>query len=92
LTQNNEVVFSVSTGFGHRTQQPYVQVLIAAADWMTQMSPADARSLAHNLLAAAEAAEGDAFLISFLRKRVGAEDEAVSGVLADFRKWRESQS
>lgn len=89
VSKQKQVVFSVSTGFGHRTQQPYVQVLIEAADFMTQMAPADARALAINLLQAAEAAEGDAFLISFLRQKVGAKDEAVAGILQDFRDWRE---
>lgn len=41
----------VSSGFGYNTQQPFVQMLIPRADWMTQMSPADARDLAHNLIA-----------------------------------------
>ena len=89
MSKQKQVVFSVSTGFGHRTRQPYVQVLIEAADFMTQMAPADARALAINLLQAAEAAEGDAFLISFLRRKVGANDEAVAGILQEFRNWRE---
>lgn len=92
MSKQKQVVFSVSTGFGHRTRQPYVQVLIEAADFMTQMAPADARALAINLLQAAEAAEGDAFLISFLRRKVGANDEAVAGILQEFRNWRERTS
>lgn len=92
MSKQRQVVFSVSTGFGHRTRQPYVQVLIKAADFMTQMAPADARALAINLLQAAEAAEGDAFLISFLRRKVGANDEAVAGILQEFRNWRERTS
>ena len=92
VSKQKQVVFSVSTGFGHRTRQPYVQVLIEAADFMTQMAPADARALAINLLQAAEAAEGDAFLISFLRRKVGANDEAVAGILQEFRNWRERTS
>lgn len=47
----------VTTGYGAHTQQPYVQILIESADWMSQMDPATARDLAHNLLAAAEAIE-----------------------------------
>ncbi len=80
--------FHVSSGFGHRTQAPFVQVLVEAADFMAQMSPGEARGLALNLLQCADAAESDAFLIGFLRAKVGVEDEAVAGVLADFRKWR----
>jgi len=84
------VVFSVSSGFGHRTQAPYVQVLIEAADFITQMSPENARELAMNLLASAEAAEQDAFFISFLRKQIGANDRQVASLLTQFRDWRVS--
>lgn len=85
------IVFMVSTGFGHRTQQPFVQVLIEAADFMTQMSPADARSLAMNLFSAADAAEGDGFLVTFLRTKLKADDQAVAMILQEFREWREKR-
>lgn len=91
-TELKPVIFAVSVGFGARTQQPYVQVLIESADFMTQMKPDDARALALNLLQAAEASEADGFLVSFLRKRVGATEGAVASVLEDFRKWREANA
>ena len=88
--QPNEISFMVSSGFGHRERAPYVQVLIEAADWMTQMPPAKARELAANLLEAAEAAEGDGFLMTFLGERIGVQDErALATVLMDFRAYRE---
>lgn len=37
--------FFVSSGFGGRTQKPFVQIVIKAADYMVQMSPAEARDL-----------------------------------------------
>ena len=87
---NDEVVFAVSTGFGANTQQPYVQVLIEAADWMTQMPPEAARELALNLLTAAESADGDGFLMSFFKERLGVTDvNQRAGVLIDFREYRE---
>lgn len=89
--ENKMIVFSVSSGFGHRAQAPYVQVLIEAADFMTQMSPVKARELAMNLLASAEAAEQDAFFISFLRKQIGANDRQVATLLVQFRDWRVAQ-
>lgn len=86
-----EIVFMVTSGFGHNTQRPFVQVLIEAADWMTQMSPANARELAYNLLSAADAAESDGFLVIFLRHKIGLPDPAISKVLTDFRDYRDAQ-
>ena len=92
MTEDNNIVFEVMTGFGHNTQQPYVQIVIQAADWMTQMSPADAREIGMNLLAAAENAEGDGFLVNFLRETVGMDDmRAVATLLMEFRQYREAQ-
>lgn len=84
-----EIGFMVSSGFGHNTRKPFVQVLIEAADWSTQMAPSTARELAFNLLQAADAAESDGFLVGFLTKVVGADDRAIAGVLNEFREYRE---
>jgi hypothetical protein len=84
------IVFSITSGFGHLAQAPYVQVLIKAADFMTQMPPEKARELALNLLASAEAAEQDAFFISFMREKLGANDQQIAVMLLQFREWRES--
>lgn len=82
----------VTSGFGANTQQPYVQVLIEAADWSTQMPPATARELAFNLLSCADAAESDGFLVTWLRQRIGVEDlNALAGVLMQFREYRDRQ-
>ena len=92
MIEDKGIVFEVMTGFGHNTQQPYVQIVIQSADWMTQMSPADAREVGMNLLAAAEAAEGDGFLVNFLRKTVGMADmRAVATLLLEFRQYRDAQ-
>lgn len=92
MTDDKMIVFDVSSGFGHRAQAPYVQIIIQAADFMTQMPLAKARELAMNLLASAEAAEQDAFFISFLRKWVGANDRQVATLLVEFRNWRDEQA
>lgn len=88
---DKQINFMVSSGFGGRTQQPFVQVLIEAADFMTQMSPAEARDLAMNLLHCADAAESDGFLITFLRAKLKADDQAIAMILSEFREWREKQ-
>jgi len=88
VSDEKQVVFHVTSNFGHRTQKPFVMVTVGEQDFMTQMSPAEARDLAHNLLACAESSETDAFLITFLRERVKANDEAIAGILQDFREWR----
>lgn len=86
---DNMIDILVTSGFGHNTQQPFVQLLIHAADWSSQMTPETARELAFNLLSAAEAAEQDGFLVTFLRTSVGVEDmRAVASVLHEFREYR----
>lgn len=89
--QSGIVTFWVTSGYGYRTQKPFVQVLIESADFMTQMSPAEAKDLAQNLLTCAEAAESDAFLVTFLRSQIKAEDRAIAAILNDFREWRTQQ-
>ena len=81
-----------SSGFGHNTQAPYVQMLILQADWMTQMSPATARELAMNLLTCADAAESDGFLVGFMKSLIGVDDmRAIATMLVEFREYREQQ-
>lgn len=57
-----------------------------------QMSPTEARDLALNLLMCADAAENDAFLVTFLRRKVKADDRAIAGILQEYRKWRDDQA
>lgn len=92
-TKENDITsINVSNGFGYNTQQPFVQMLIPRADWMTQMSPANARELALNLLACADAAESDGFLVGFLQTVVGVEDMSkIADVLVRFRQYREAR-
>lgn len=83
-----KVGITVSSGYGATHRAPYVQILIEAADWMSQMPPAVARELAHSLLAAAFAAEGDAFLVSFFQDAFGATLEQQAVALEMFRAHR----
>lgn len=90
VIEEEGIVFEVSSGFGHNTQMPYVQVLIPKANWMTQMPPESARELALSLLACADAAESDGFLVTFVRERIGVDDmRAVASLLVEFREYRE---
>lgn len=80
--------FFVESMVASRSGKPAVTVTVNGADFTVNMQVSDARALALNLLRAAEAAEGDAFLVSFLRDGLGAGD-MTAHVLQQFRDWRE---
>lgn len=92
------VIFHVTSNFGHRTQKPFVMVTVQEKEFTVNMSPNEARNLAMNLLMCADASESDAFLITFLRKKVLANDKALAphpwwvAILQDFRDWREENA
>ncbi len=92
MNEQVETVWTVVSGFGHNTQQPFVEVIVRPQEIVTQMSPESARELAINLLAAADAAESDAFLVSFVRDRIGADERSAAGILFDFREWRNAHA
>lgn len=81
---------AISSGYGGSTHQPYVQILIHEADYVTQMAPATARAIAMNLLEAAAAAEGDGFMMHFMINRAGVNLDRAAMMLVDFRKWRDA--
>jgi hypothetical protein len=83
---NEGTVFSVESGYGASTRLPYVEVSVGSE--VVQMRVEDARALALNLLAAAEAALGDAFLIEFLQEKAGMSLQDAGGLLFEFRQWR----
>lgn len=76
----------VETLVSHRTGQPLVQ--IAWYDHTGQLTPAEARDLARNLLDAASIAEADAGLVRFLKERVGLEHNAAGTMLNELREYR----
>lgn len=81
MTEPKQVIFHVTSNFGHKTQKPFVMVTVGEQDFMAQMSPTEARDLALNLLMCADASESDAFLVTFLRKKVLANDKAIASIL-----------
>jgi len=77
-----------SSGYGYNTKQPFVNLLVGDRKPI-QLSPDQARSVARQLTEAAEAAEQDAFLVSFFQKSVGMDERQVAGILMQFRAFRE---
>lgn len=68
--------------------EPFVQ-LLADDQVVCQLSPAEARDHAKNILEASEASEQDAFMLQFMREKVGLDLPAAMQVIVDFRAWRE---
>lgn len=92
MSDINLTDWTVVSGFGYNTQQPFVEVIIRPHEVQTQMSPAKAREIAGMLLQAAEAAEGDAFMMNFAKERIGLDESKAAQILLDFRKWRERRA
>lgn len=88
-------MLSVSSGWGHNTQQPYVTIALASpvetANPAVQLVSDQARQIAFQILEAAEAAEQDGFLVSFATQRIGVPIEQAGALLVEFRAWREAR-
>jgi len=82
--------FWAESGYGHNTQKPFVALTYNGRK-LAQMPPETATNLAHNLLACAEASLGDAFLVEFMRDRVGLELPELGNILLEFRQWRDER-
>jgi hypothetical protein len=82
--------FWAENGYGHNTRKPFVALTYNGRK-LAQMPPETAIELAHNLLAVAEASIGDAFLVEFMRDRVGIEMKEIAGLLVEFREWRDKR-
>ncbi len=82
-------VINVTSGYGHNTRQPFIEIKTDKLKEPLQLDPSAARDLAANLLQAAEASESDAFLFEFVSKELHAGDQAAGGILIAFRKWRD---
>lgn len=83
-----EYVFHVESMVASRTGDPGVIVTVNGADFTVNMTPDSARELAGNLLRAAEAAETDAFIVSFFQNKIGVKQAEAILLLRDFREWR----
>src|SRR6202023_3448946 len=70
--------------------EPFVQLLMDD-EVLCQLDPEQARDHAKNILEATEASEQDAFLFSFMQKKVGLDIQRAMAVIVDFRQWREAR-
>jgi hypothetical protein len=82
--------------YGASTRKGRVDLSEVDADgavvWQRQVSIDEARDFAHHILEAAEAAETDELLVTWLTDKVGAGPlERVAAMLVDFRKLREQR-
>lgn len=80
------VVLWASSCYGAKTREPLVT--IHWQDVVQQITPNEARSFAFAIIVAAEASEQDAFLFETVKAK-GLSDEQASGLLIEFRSWRE---
>jgi len=69
------------------TGEPFVQ-LLRDEEIIAQMSPEQARDHARAITEAAEAAEQDAFLMSFAREQIGLPFNEAGKILIAFREYR----
>lgn len=79
----------VTSGFGARTNVPYVQILAHKEDWMTQIPAGDAIKLGLILIEAAEAALTDGMILNFARDKIGVSTEDAAQLLIEMREYRE---
>jgi hypothetical protein len=79
--------FWVRSMYGAHTKQPIVVVTMPGGE-STQMRPSEARALALNILEAAEAAEGDGFIVEWSMAKLDLTPEQATMVLSEFREWR----
>jgi hypothetical protein len=71
----------------NKAGQPFVQLLLDN-QIIAQMTTEEARDHARAITEAAEAAEQDAFMLSFMQEKVGLDLNRAFQVLLDFRAWR----
>lgn len=58
---------------------------------LAQLSPAEARERALAVLECADAAESDAFLVTFLKEKINLPPDKYGVILNEFREYREQQ-
>lgn len=83
-------VFWSESVFGALTGQPMVKLSFAGRS--TTVSSDDARTIARDIIDTAHAADADAFLVDFLREKLGLDTPAAVAMLREFRDWRIARS
>ncbi len=82
--------FLITSGYGAETREPFVQLNFNDLA-VAKMSPENARDLAVLLLRASDAAYSDAFLVEFVKEKLGGDDSMAGVILLEFRKWRNTE-
>lgn len=82
-----EVPVRIVSMFGHRSQQPIVNVTIG--DTMHQWRPEEARRIGLMMIEVSFAADADGFLHDWVMEATGAGQEGAAKLMVEFRKWRE---
>lgn len=92
FTRPEEGTVSVASGFGQNTRQPFVTLGMAnpqeVANPAIQMTTTDARRIAMQILEAADAAESDGFIVSWLGDKAELNDPQLAALLSEFREYR----
>jgi hypothetical protein len=86
----DDSVFWSESVFGALTGQPLVKLSFAGRS--TTVSSDDARAIAKDIIDTAHAADGDAFLMDFLREKLGLDTQRAVAMLREFRDWRIERS
>ena len=79
----------IETMVASRTGEPYV--VLRWYDHSTELTPKEARDHALAVLAAADAAESDAFFVDFLKKTGGMELQEIGVMLQALRRYRDER-
>lgn len=82
-----ENILWASSIYGAKTKKGLVKITFEHRDVL--ISPDEARQFARSVFEAAEAAEVDAFLVTWTQGTVGVDEEHSVQILREFRKWRE---
>jgi hypothetical protein len=85
--QSERAMVHVANGYGARTRQPFVTLRVK--EEFVNLTPAEAREIALNLIQATEAAMGDTLIMRFAERNLGASDAQAAQLLVMFRKLRE---
>jgi hypothetical protein len=82
-------LLSIESIVSAKDGQPYVQY--SWSDFRAQMTPEEATRHALILVEAANAAIGDAFLMTFLTEKLDLQPAAAAPLIAEFRQCREQR-
>lgn len=86
-------MLSTMSGYGMNTHQPFVTFSMAnpteSANPTIQLSTAQARQIAMQILEACDAAESDGFVVAWLQSEAELSESQATALLGAFRQYRE---